>query len=701
LLRLGLSQFIRRILLVLLGLSWVSYLGYLLANLYRSHEELQTYHREEVLRDSGKRAEALEYFFSERSKDLRSLVSGRELQTYFENKALGMSMQYGLAASLYCIRESFDVFRTESRLGNSGIYQRIVFLNVDGTPIVDSRPDDGTVPDPREQAGWTALLAEDAPFLQVLGDELVLVVSYRFKSKLSGHILAWLSVREIYAHLVGTDDSTSRTVALAFASRLLFVPKETTHLVSREAFQAIGAMPGEGPLLFAAPSAKGAPREMLVFRTPVSGTQLALVTTIPASKLSGISPLVLVAVTGSIGILVVLMGLVSVVVHRRALQTMEQLFEKMPFAIVVLAKDRNIGLANEAAGEILACAAAALKGRPWATFVPQAPSRDSRPTALEVTAVDVHGKSRSVLLTEIPATIAGQEVFLEAFVDQTEMNLLESQLRQAQKLEAVGQLAAGIAHEINTPAQFVQHSICFLSESFRSLQNVLVEHRKAVALLAPGPEQQPLLAELKQAEEVADLEYVEENAPEAFERALEGISRISSIVSAMKEFADPEHREMSRSDLNRALLNTLTVTANEYRSVADVKTELAELPFVLCILGELNQVFLSLIVNAAQAIADVVKDSGAKGHILVRSVLEGDRVRIEIHDTGCGIPEAIRDRIFDPFFTTKEVGSGSGQGLAIAHSVVVDKHGGSLTFDSTVGKGSVFTIRLPIDGLSR
>jgi hypothetical protein len=144
--RIGLSQFIRRIFLVLLGLSWVGYLGYILSNLYRSHGELQSYHREQVLRDSGKRAEALAYFFSERSKDLRTLVSGRELQTYFENKALGMSMQYGLSASLYCIRESFDVFRTESRLGDSEIYQRIVFLNSDGTTIVDSRPEGELLP---------------------------------------------------------------------------------------------------------------------------------------------------------------------------------------------------------------------------------------------------------------------------------------------------------------------------------------------------------------------------------------------------------------------------------------------------------------------------------------------------------------------------------------------------------------------------
>lgn len=309
--------------------------------------------------------------------------------------------------------------------GDSEIYQRIVFLNVDGTPIVDSRPDKGSAPDGTEPARWAPLLAEESPSLKVLGDELVLVAPYQFKSRPSGHVLAWLSVKRIYQHLVGLDDAANHTIALAFASRLLFVPKGPATLVSQEAFPDITSLPSEGPRPFTAPAAKDKTREMLAFRTLISGTPLALVTIIPASKLGGISPLLLVAVTGSVGILVVLLGMASVIVHRRALQTMEQLFQKMPFGIVVLAKDRNIGLANEAAGAILACTGAELKGRPWAVFVPDTP-REKQPTALEVTAVDARAKSRIVLLTEIPATIGGQEVFLEAFVDRTDMRRLEA-----------------------------------------------------------------------------------------------------------------------------------------------------------------------------------------------------------------------------------------------------------------------------------
>jgi hypothetical protein len=189
--------------------------------------------------------------------------------------------QEQLSASLYCIRESFDVFRTESRLGDSEIYQRIVFLNSDGTTIVDSRPEGEPTPDQGEQARWAPLLAEGLPSLQALGNELVLVAPHQFKSRLTGHLLAWLSVKKIYQHFVGPDDPANRTTALAIASRLLFIPKESMNLVNQEAFPAIESLSMEAPLGFTVPAAKGRLRELLAFRTPVSGTPLALVTIIP------------------------------------------------------------------------------------------------------------------------------------------------------------------------------------------------------------------------------------------------------------------------------------------------------------------------------------------------------------------------------------------------------------------------------------
>jgi len=202
------------------------------------------------------------------------------------------------------------------------------------------------------------------------------------------------------------------------------------------------------------------------------------------------------------------------------------------------------------------------------------------------------------------------------------------------------------------------------------------------------------------AEKAADLDYILENAPLAIDSSIEGLGRIATIVRSMKEFAHPDQAVKQSADLNQAIRSTLVVAHNEYKYVAEIDTQLADLPLVQCYLGEFNQVILNLLVNASHAISDVVKDSGSLGKLTVRSRLDGDEVEISIADTGMGIPEAVRAKIFDPFFTTKEVGKGTGQGLAIARSVIVNKHGGTLRFETECGKGTTFFIRLPVGATS-
>ena len=165
------------------------------------------------------------------------------------------------------------------------------------------------------------------------------------------------------------------------------------------------------------------------------------------------------------------------------------------------------------------------------------------------------------------------------------------------------------------------------------------------------------------------------------------------MVRALKEFAHPDQKDMTATDLNRAMLFTLTVARNEVKYVADVETELGDLPLVVRHPGELNQVILNLVVNAAQAIAEVVAGNGGRGLIRVKTTRDDDAVVIAISDTGGGTPPAVQPRIFDPFFTTKAVGRGTGQGLSIARNVVVDKHGGTLTFETDIGRGSTFFVR--------
>jgi signal transduction histidine kinase len=278
-------------------------------------------------------------------------------------------------------------------------------------------------------------------------------------------------------------------------------------------------------------------------------------------------------------------------------------------------------------------------------------------------------------------------------VQMEERSRIEMELRQAQKLESVGRLASGIAHEINTPVQFVSDSCHFLRDAIRDVQQV-IEGYRAIAADPQGDAQ----SRAEELEEDADVPYLLENMPLAVGRTIEGLERVASIVRAMKEFAYPERKEKALADINHAIETTLMVSKNEYKYVAEVQTELGELPKVLCHVGELNQVILNVLVNAAHAIQDVVQGSGDKGEIVIRTWVEGQDVRIAIRDTGKGIPREIIDKVFDPFFTTKEVGKGTGQGLAIARSVVVDKHGGKLTVESEIGRGTEFTISLPIAG---
>ena len=279
-----------------------------------------------------------------------------------------------------------------------------------------------------------------------------------------------------------------------------------------------------------------------------------------------------------------------------------------------------------------------------------------------------------------------------------ERGKMEVELRQAQKLESVGRLASGVAHEINTPIQFVSDNCHFIRDAITDLQELVGAQQKTFEALSAGSLSVPdACAAAKDAEEEADLEYLEEEVPVAIQRSLEGLDRVATIVRAMKSFAHPTEKTKKGSDLNAAISSTLTVARNEYKYFADVTTEFGELPLVPCLLGELNQAVLNIIVNAAQAIEDVVGKSGDKGSIVIRTFRDGNWAVVQVQDTGGGIPEDIRDQIFDPFFTTKEVGRGSGQGLAIARSVVVEQHGGELDVESTPGEGTTFTLRLPIE----
>ncbi len=277
---------------------------------------------------------------------------------------------------------------------------------------------------------------------------------------------------------------------------------------------------------------------------------------------------------------------------------------------------------------------------------------------------------------------------------------VQIQLVEGQKLESIGKLAAGIAHEINTPAQYVGDNMEFLEQSFGDIMDLFKKYRALQAAAEAGDVSPDLVSEVSEAADTADIEFLEEEIPRALTQSREGVARVTKIVGAMKEFSHPGTAERQPIDLNRAIESTVTVARNEWKYVAELETDFdADLPPVPCLAGELNQVVLNIVVNAAHALAETLPEGGGeKGQIRIRTGrVDDDWAEIEISDNGPGMPEEVRRKIFDPFFTTKEVGKGTGQGLAIARSVVVDKHKGTIGVESEPGHGATFRILLPLD----
>lgn len=261
--------------------------------------------------------------------------------------------------------------------------------------------------------------------------------------------------------------------------------------------------------------------------------------------------------------------------------------------------------------------------------------------------------------------------------EEHERERLEQELRQAHKLESLGTLASGIAHEINTPIQFVGENLHFLEQGFGELLCAF-RQKDNPSDEAGSP----------------DIDFLAEEVPAAIAQSLEGISHVREIVLSVRDFSHPGVKEKTPNDINKCIESTVTISTNHWKYVAELDTDLSPgLPLVSCVPGEINQVLLNLIVNAAQAI----EESGRKemGKISISSSLADGHAVIRISDTGCGISSELKDRVFDPFFTTKDIGKGTGQGLSLAHNVIVQKHGGKIFFESEKNAGTTFVVMLP------
>jgi signal transduction histidine kinase/sensor domain CHASE-containing protein len=281
------------------------------------------------------------------------------------------------------------------------------------------------------------------------------------------------------------------------------------------------------------------------------------------------------------------------------------------------------------------------------------------------------------------------------------LKINQIQMVQAEKMISIGQLSAGIAHEINTPIQYIGDNSKFLKEAF---DDIILLHGRQMQLLnaienGNGNDLSIITQDIKRIENEVDADYIFNEIPEAIAHTMEGVDRVSNIVRAMKEFASPGKQEKTFIDLNEAVKTTITICKNEWKYVADIETDLdQQLPLVRCLPGDINQVILNIITNGAHAISQKIdKLDNKKGVIRIQTCQFENWVDIKIEDNGIGIPEENRTRLYDPFFTTKEVGKGSGQGLSLSYAIIVEKHKGKIFYKTELGKGTIFTIRLPLE----
>ena len=291
----------------------------------------------------------------------------------------------------------------------------------------------------------------------------------------------------------------------------------------------------------------------------------------------------------------------------------------------------------------------------------------------------------------------GSHAVVATVEDITDRLRLAGELRQAQQMEALGQLAGGIAHEINTPTQFISDNLSFLTDVWAPVLELLTTSSNAAARLREGGAPDAVAATLDQACQAADIDFVRAEVPTALSQSQEGIDRVATIVRAMKAFGRPDPSEPEPMDINRVVTYALTMARNELKYVAEVKTDLGPLPTVACFPSAIGQVLINLVVNAAYAVGESRDRTGERGEIRVKTWSEGDRVALSVSDTGPGIPPDVLPRIFQPFFTTKPFGRGSGQGLAMAWATVVDRHSGKIEV-ATSSAGTTFTVRLPVAG---
>ena len=754
---------------VMACVALIGYVSYLVVAHYRAQVALQESQRRQLIQEAERRAITAGYFFSAQSAGLKELADSREIAIYFENLALGMSLEYGLNASLAAVEELFDRYLQKNRLEKDPIYHQLLFLTPEGHILARSgdRERDGRSVDwsrfVRRDAG-TYFLPDPRPGTQ----RIIISLPCLFKEKLVGQVIGVLPLSLVYRHFIGSHDGGPEAVALAMGNRYLYLPPAERSALA-PSLQSVP--PRLSPGVLTSLEAGGNQRQdLLATQVDISGTPLSIITFIPAGKFDMDHPRRILMATAVMA-LAILSGLFLVFIlttrntilttrleesalRERDAETQNRLLQseiterqEAEQRLSLALHGGELGLwdwdirtgrvdFNDRWAEMLDYAPGELEGN-IATFerllhpddrlfVMKAvelhladPSRfyevetrlltkggewrwilakgkvvdvatDGKPLRMTGTHLDItERKNAEAALQEQTDTLEQLNRTLERRVQEEIEKSREKELMvlQNEKLASIGQLAAGVAHEINNPMGFITSNLRTFSSYFAAMMRFIAAQRSALEETA-SPE---VRRELAATEEDLDIAYILTDGEDLVRESLDGAQRVSQIVSDLKSFSRIDAPEYEETDLTACLQSALNIVTNELKYQATVVREIQPLPMVPCHPGQMNQVFMNLLLNAGQAVTQ-------PGIITLKSWHDDASVFVSVSDNGHGIPEAIRDRIFEPFFTTKEVGKGTGLGLSITRDIVA-KHNGEILMESSAG-GTTFTVKLPRTGTS-
>ncbi|WP_051305780.1 two-component system sensor histidine kinase NtrB [Desulfogranum mediterraneum] len=682
---------------------------------YLSQQRLRQISRLQIQNLLENEVQAVNNFLQERSNDLYKLSLDRILLSYFENRALGMSMAYGLGVSLANTAITLEQIYQANTLGGQPIYAQLSLLNLQGEILTSfPRSSPGTITLPQ---GYDKSSKRPQLFPSGMG-QIQLLTPLFLGTTTVGSIRAEISLKTM-ARLLLNPASHKAFSTFSYDKKVLYSSRPEYHLSDSFLLLFSSPLPPTPlDLELGLIHSSQQPRDTAwtMFASQQAGSPLrlfrfeytqAIYNTFHALMVMGVLALI------SAGLILGLAALSSWQERAfKAHRLQATVLEQVPETIIVTDIDGIISYVNPAFEQTSGYARTEVIGQRPAIFRSGlhdlAFYQDLWKTIRKGRTWSGHFSSRkkdgSIYhedATIAPVRDSNDRIthFVAVKKDVTQLLEMQRQLAQGQKLEAIGRLAAGIAHEINTPTQFVLSNTSFLEEAFQDLDTMIRGMEKLLLSPVPGAVQEQQGQAVAELQEQADWSFLGKEIPEAISQSLLGLRRVAAIVSAMKRFAHPSEGNYELTDINQCLQSTTTVARNEWKYVAEVAFDLdPELPEVPGNADELNQVFLNIIVNAAQALGEQERhDHQPEGIITIATRTAEQEIEIIITDNGCGMDKELREKIFEPFFTTKELGQGTGQGLAIARDVV-EKHQGSIRVSSGLHQGTSVTVALPRSG---